>query len=654
MRKTLSFVLISILIFTIFATIPVVTHADDSENYSYEIIDGEAIITNISEKCKIIPSKIKGYPVTTIDIEDCEEDNGVRASNSEIIIPEGVTTIKNGAFSRCEKLEKITLPNSLSFIESSAFYDTEYYNKKSNWENGALYIGKHLIFVDKSVSGKYQVKEGTITIAEDAFLGCENITEILLPKSVKNICVNAFTNCKNLKSITVSKDNKYLSSVDGVLFNKDITKLIAAPGALSGTYTVPKSVKTIGETAFQQCVFLRKVNLPNGLEKIESYAFGWCDLLESINIPDSVTEIGSNILYNTKLQLDKGNWTDKVLYVDNHLISSDNENITGEYIVKNGTLTIAGNAFGSCVKLKKVTLPDGIKSIGDWAFSLCEELKSINLPDSITYIGDTAFHFCESLKSIKIPKKVTVIRDHTFWDCTSLESVSLPSSLKKIESYAFALCKSLKEINIPNSVTYIGNHAFTFCALEEVVIPEGVESIEQYAFYSNNLKEIIIPKNVTGIFDHAFAECSSLKKITLNKKLNFIQKYAFEDSKNITTINYKGTKSDKKEITIEDGNYYLETAIWEFIPEKSVTSKKETSSKKTISKVSSTASVLKEETTSSEITPTPSQSEKSSQHVAKPIKKQNDTLVIWIFVAVIVIGISGGFTAFWLIKRKKN
>lgn len=651
MKKLLSSVLAVTLLFTIVLSSPINTFADNDDSLeaiSYEIIDGEAIITHIAlSNSSEIPSKIKGFPVTTIDYEACYEMTWGTVVN----IPEGVTTIRNAAFAHCKDLSEITLPDSISRIESSAFADTAYYNDESNWKNGGLYIGKHLITA-KNIEGTFKVEEGTLTIADNAFLGNSNTTEIILPKSVKNIGKNTFTNCDSLVSITASKDSKYFTTKDGVLFTKDKTELVAAPGSISGTYKVPSGVKTIRQSAFQQCDNLTNVSLPDTIKNIESYAFGWCSNLKSINLPASIEKLGVNILYNTKIVETESNWNNNVLYIGNHLIAAKAEELTGDYTVIEGTKTIAGDAFGTCIRLKSVTLPDSITFIGNSAFSNCEKLNKINLPDSITYIGECAFHGCAKLKSIKIPKKIKTIYTNTFWECRALEKVTLPNGLKKIMSNAFLMCSNLKKIDIPSTVNHLGAYAFGCCSLESVNIPEKIEYIEESCFNYSNFKEIVIPKTVKGIFNNAFFGCKSLEKITIYNKLEFVEKYAFDECEEISTIHYKGTKSQKQKISIADGNYYFKTAVWKYEPLKETSSKKSNSSNKSTASnkaVSSEEASSVNSPASSEESLIATQSDTSSQ-----LNKESKQNSIWVILAIAaVVGIISG-VIIWSINKKRK
>ena len=112
--------------------------------------------------------------------------------------------------------------------------------------------------------------------------------------------------------------------------------------------------------------------------------------------------------------------------------------------------------------VKKVTIPDGVTSIGYRAFKNCSSLASITIPDSVTSIGEEAFEYCASLANINIPAGVTSIGSYTFHSCESLESITIPDSVTSIGNYAFQ-SSGLVSIIIPDSVTSFGEGAFNIC-----------------------------------------------------------------------------------------------------------------------------------------------------------------------------------------------
>jgi hypothetical protein len=143
-----------------------------------------------------------------------------------------------------------------------------------------------------------------------AFDGCSSLTNIVIPRTVTSIGFNpiynttndSFGRCKNLKAITVDTNNPVYSSLDGVLFNKDRTKLIQFPAGRAGSYTVPNGVTCIGNRAFDGCDRLTGVKIPKTVTSIGDNAFMGCPQLRNIKIPSSVTSIGTCIfLYDRNL-----------------------------------------------------------------------------------------------------------------------------------------------------------------------------------------------------------------------------------------------------------------------------------------------------------------------------------------------------------------
>ena len=167
--------------------------------------------------------------------------------------------------------------------------------------------------------------------------------------------------------------------------------------------------------------------------------------------------------------------------------------------------------------IAEITLPNGIKWIGEHTFSQYTNLSKITLPDSIISIGKDAFLGCSKLKEITIPNGIRVIRDNTFINCTSLTKLSLPNSVTEIRTKAFAYCSKLEEITIPNGVNRIEDKAFYGCyALTKVKLPESITEIKSKTFgYCSELTEITIPKSVKKIEDN-FGDCRKLKDIYYN------------------------------------------------------------------------------------------------------------------------------------------
>ena len=377
----------------------------------------------------------------------------VRQNSSDIsgsvVIPSTIThlddtyhvvSIEGMAFYECRNLTSVTIPNSVTSIGGKAFFGC---------------IGLTSVTIGNSVT----------SIGYMAFNSCRSLTSVTIPSSVDSIRSGAFNYCSNLSAINVASGNTHYSSIDGVLYNYVQDTLIQCPCAKT-SITIPNSVTSIGDHAFNNCCNLTSITIPSNITSIGKEAFRDCRGLTSITIPTSVTSIG-------------------------------------------------GSAFSNCTGLTSITIPTSVTSIGDHAFSDCTGLTSITIPNSVTSIGGGAFSGCTGLTSITIPNSVTSIGGSAFYACSSLTSITLPDSIGgAIGSQTFMNCTGLTSITIPKGVTSIEDHAFIGCSgLTSISIPNGVTSIRANAFRETGLTSVTIPKSVTLIDAAAFASCSALQSV---------------------------------------------------------------------------------------------------------------------------------------------
>ncbi len=406
------------------------------------------------------------------------------SSLESVVIPDSITAIGGNAFMSCTNLSEIIIPDTIVDVGYCTFNDTAYFNNYDNWENGVLYIGNHLIGADHSVAVDYSVKSGTKTIAPSAFSGNLNLEKVFIPESVVSIGREAFARGGSITDINVSSDNKMYSDIDGVLFNKDKTNLIAYPvGKQNLSYEVPETVENIEFACFRYCNFIESVVIPDSVTSICYGAFSYCENLNNIDLPKSVININSGMIYGSAFYNNEGNWENGVLYINNQLVKAND--ISGDYAIKPGTISVSSQAFYDCSNLESIILPESLKTIHESAFLYCDGLDTVYV-DSIENWCN--IEFTESYDNSANPLRYA---DSLYVDGELLTQVEIPMGIEKIPDFTFRNF-DISVLNIPDTVKEIGDFAFRNCEnLTTVVIPKSVGKIKYGAFDGcKNLKYV--------------------------------------------------------------------------------------------------------------------------------------------------------------------
>ena len=211
------------------------------------------------------------------------------ASLENVTIPYGVTTIGEYAFCTCGNLSEARIPDTVTEIGKCAFSQCESLaianlpRDLTRVENNLFSGCRSLNYID--------IPNNVVRIGNGAFNNCALLTSLWIPASVTEIGSNTFEFCSSLRRIDVDTNNRSFRSADGVLYNNDMTELICCPGAFSGGFAVPTSVKRIWSSAFQSCIGMTRLSIPESVTEIGAYALNGCEKLSVLRLPSGLTSI---------------------------------------------------------------------------------------------------------------------------------------------------------------------------------------------------------------------------------------------------------------------------------------------------------------------------------------------------------------------------
>ena len=321
------------------------------------------------------------------------ESNELIHGCKNTIIPDGITSIREGAFYGCSGLTSIRIPSSVAKIWGGTFYGC------SSLEN---------IKVDEG-NPKYDSRNDCNAVIEtgsnELIQGCKST---IIPSSVTSIGDQAFDGCSNLTGINI-----------------------------------PDAVTNIGSHAFSDCSSLTGINISDGVINIGGYAFYGCSSLKSIRIPSSVVSIGNDVFWHCNnlesIEVDEGNLTydsrdncNAIIETESNMLLQGCKNT----IIPPSVTSIGDRAFFCCSSLTSIGIPSSVVNVGDQAFFNCSSLTSTNIEEGVKNIGYAAFEGCSSLKDIRIPSSVVSIGNDAFISCTNLRSIKIPSSVVSIGNSA--------------------------------------------------------------------------------------------------------------------------------------------------------------------------------------------------------------------------
>ena len=501
----------------------------------------------------------------------------------EVDLPDSLRVIPEALFSGCVYLRSVSIPNGVTEIENSAFHETALEKIELPLNLQRISEGA---FASCSKLKEIVIPDGVTEILHGAFNN-SGLTKVTIPASVTTLEDQSFAYCQQLKevyyvgtteqwnairrwgtwdehsgsyklyclgggTVAAGLEYDYINGQEAVVGIGSCTQTkIVIPTLVPYTRETPAQVTAIADYAFDGCVGITEVVIPEGITEIGETAFWGCTDLKAVTIPSSV----------------------RISRYAAFMDCTSLETVT----LQEGAKLNGQRTFRNCTSLKEIKLPRSMSSVAMAMFAGCTNLSRVELPENLQSIGQFAFEGCNALTEFTIPENLQNLNPMAFNYCANLTSfrVAAGGSTKyRTDGNSILLGDTLvvgtKNSQIPTdgSVTRIGSCAF--CGrddLTQFTIPNGMKEIGMSAFSScQDLAQVTIPASVEYIGDFAFSACSALKVIYYEgtrEQFEQIQKYDWDSGCDYTLV-CRGEKlgSEGLEFTLsEDGTYYIVTGI---------------------------------------------------------------------------------------------
>lgn len=402
----------------------------------------------------------------------------------DLVIPEGITEIKNYTFLGCHSLKTVTTHSGVESIGNYAFEYCKYIENVTI--NNVKTIGEYAFKGCENLNNVTICgKDDGFTINKDAFNGCKNLTSISL-NNTNTIGEDAFKGCENIKNVYITDlsnwckinfkneekgDNETNPAYSAPMWsgeNEEQNTCLYLKNTEVKDLVIPEGIIDI-----KNYTLVKELEIPEGITEIKDYTFFGCHSLEKVTIPSFVTFIHDEAFkfcYNLKtvinyseLEITKGKTEHGYVgYYANRLINAPN-----------GKLFENGFFFGT-------------KEGCDYLCGYIGSDTKVVLPEKSPFGGDkyvissNVFSDYNDIVSVKIPNKVFGIGENAFGGCTRLTNITIPKSVEYVDSNAFNKCSCLTSVTIGNGCTYIGETAFGECCnLKRLVLGKNVGTSEE-------------------------------------------------------------------------------------------------------------------------------------------------------------------------------
>ncbi len=377
-------------------------------------------------------------------------------------------------------------------------------------------------------------------------------TSLHIPSTVKMIIHPEYMSLSFFE-IMVDKDNDHLRSIDGVLYSKDGAEIIKYPAAKEGIeYHIPNAVTIIGQGAFAGCN-LESVWIGEKMRIIGSYAFMECKRLSNINSDSGINSLPSNVMMIGVLAFESCISLESLLLPESlTVISSLAFYHSGLKTISIGPYVelIGYGAFAECSELESIEVEIGNERYAteDGVLYAVSSVSSAEATILLAYPAGSP------RTTFKIPSEITDIEAMAFQGCVNLKTVIMSDSMRTVDAYSFNYCPSLEKVVLSNSILSIGSMAFAYCtSLKEIKWGNNLEVIEEMAFYHSGIASLKLPKSLEEIEDYAFAECMNMTEITFPENMTHIGNYIFIESFNLQYIDFNCIYAEIEPYALEIG-----------------------------------------------------------------------------------------------------
>ncbi|MBO5372319.1 MAG: leucine-rich repeat protein [Lachnospiraceae bacterium] len=568
------------------------TIPEEIKGKTIEFIDGQAFLGCRDIKTVSLPETIEG--IYRKSFKDCSGLRSITIPNAQFIdeevfancvslesitLPDDLLMLGDRVFWNCEKLESITLPANIETLGEQVFLGCGSLKEILVSEENTNFQAADGILYDHEMTKMLfcpQGKTGSITIPATV----TDVSEVLGGDFVNDKIEPLF----GITDIYVEEGNPSFSSIDGVLYNKEQTRLIYCPPGKEGKITIPATVTEIGNyteypnsngsywlrSAFYGCKKLTEIEVAkeNTVYTSQDGVLYSKDLKTMHYLPEAKTgtltipaalwymeeafesleagfdQCGNNQL--TEILVEEGNAFFEVK--DGILYGNDMKNLylcprykTGNIVIPDTVKTIEAEAFENCTDITAITLTGTTPWIEPGAFKGCTGLTEITLPTGVTEIRSSTFEGCSNLTTI-VAEGVKRLYGYAFKDCKRLRNLTFSEEFCSLYDGVFLNCTSLKSFPMNENLKTIGKEAFAGCtALSEVCIPGSVEDISERAFKDcTALAEVTLAEGVEEIRTGAFANCTRIRRITVPTTVRYMMP-AFCGCRGLDEVTIKST-----------------------------------------------------------------------------------------------------------------